>query len=224
MRGSTPSARDRTLIRQLEAIGVKDVTAPRLERWRAWHGGVGLIPRASDRWREFAIGRTVPEEEVERVTAVASLCRHRRSLDEVAVRLALTQHAVAPEALDEVRKARPDLWERLSREFAPPLVEGEPLDPRLVLLPSGHVRAFYVPRDEPSRPSYSDLAVRHVLADGGPTKLLIGVRGGSSARREKEQELAGECVQCGSRVFVNLPAEGLPPGTALLCDVCAAKG
>lgn len=183
-----------------------------------------MIPRNGERWREFAVGRTVPAEEVERAAAVAGLCRPRRSLDEVAVRLALTSHAVAPEALAQVRAERSDLWGQITQEVAPPLIEGEPLRAEIRILPSGHLRAFYVPApDESAPPSLSGAALRRVLAEDGPARILVGVRGGSRAR-SAEQEHAGDCIECESRVFANVPADGLPEGTALLCDVCAAKG
>ena len=227
MRSVEPSARNRALIGALEALEdsqVSGVTEPRLERWRGWRR-VGVIPRNEERWRGFAVGRTVPAAEVERVAAVARLCRHRRSLDEVAVRLALTEQAVAPVALAEVREERPDLWARLAREVAPPILdEGEPLSAELRILPSGHVRAFYVlAPDGNAPPSYSAAALPRILADDGPASILVGVRGSSKARRETEQEEAGECIECGARVYVTAGAQ-LRKAEALLCDICAAKG
>lgn len=225
MRRSEPSARNRAIIRGIEARGFHDVTEARLERWRGWRG-VGLIERNRERWRDFANGRVVPEEEIERAVAVRRLCRHRRPLDEVALRLAFT-HPVDPGALHRVRAERPKLWDRLAEETAAQTAATEPLRPVLEIRPPGHLILWYTghARTEAPRPNQRGRAADRngvdewLLRTSAPAGIVIGAAEASSSRTSGHKA-AGGCVNCDRPVYL-LPIRELPEGTSVMCDYCA---
>jgi hypothetical protein len=216
--------------------GIDDVKRPRLERWHAWRG-VGLFDGPPGRQRGFVSASAIPESVVERIVAVRSLCRHRRSLDEVALRLAFT-HDVDPTGLEAVRRERPELWRRIEAE----LVEckavaqdvrgdpvriiyrdsAEPYLPRLAITPRGRLELqlglpadFNTSESEPS----GDLPVD--LHDHDETIVV-----GQSWRRTTHPdhfERQGDCVVCGGSVYLNVPQGDLPTGAVVVCDGCVAS-